>query len=129
MGSPGPSGAPSRRLPPAPEKVTLARRFGRSVLDGVAPDVVHTAELLVGELVTNVVIHARTEAEVQAWITDGLIERRGESLDDAMTRLRRHTTTQAQAPLDVFCDELMLKFGADTTDDTAPLALRPTPPT
>lgn len=45
-----------------------------------------------------------------------------------MVRLRRHTADQARAPLDVFCDELIIKFGADTTDDIALLALRPTPP-
>jgi hypothetical protein len=29
------------------------------------------------------------------------------------------------APLDVFCDELILRFGADSTDDIAVLAVRP----
>ncbi|GAA2909374.1 hypothetical protein GCM10010524_46120 [Streptomyces mexicanus] len=58
--------------------------------------------------------------------TDGLIERRGEPLDEAMTRLRRHAARQARTPLDVFCDELIIKFGADTTDDIALLTLRPT---
>ncbi len=61
------------------------------------------------------------------FFTDGLIERRGESLDDGMARLRRHTADQARAPLEVFCDELILKFGAEATDDIALLALRPTP--
>ncbi|WP_236052913.1 MULTISPECIES: PP2C family protein-serine/threonine phosphatase [Streptomyces] len=60
--------------------------------------------------------------------TDGLIERRGESLDEAMARLRRHTAGHSRTPLDVFCDELIIKFGADTTDDVALLALRPTAP-
>ncbi|MYR56823.1 SpoIIE family protein phosphatase [Streptomyces sp. SID625] len=60
--------------------------------------------------------------------TDGLIERPGESLSDAMGRLRRHTSALAQAPLDVFCDELVLSLGAGSTDDIALLALRPTPP-
>ncbi|WP_079084032.1 SpoIIE family protein phosphatase [Streptomyces longwoodensis] len=60
--------------------------------------------------------------------TDGLIERPGESLSDAMTRLRRHTAALARAPLDVFCDELILGLGAGSTDDIALLALRPTPP-
>ncbi|MEV0125271.1 SpoIIE family protein phosphatase [Streptomyces sp. NPDC050703] len=59
--------------------------------------------------------------------TDGLIERPGESLSDAMTRLRRHTAALARAPLDVFCDELILGLGAGSTDDIALLALRPTP--
>ncbi|GAB1331870.1 SpoIIE family protein phosphatase [Streptomyces sennicomposti] len=60
--------------------------------------------------------------------TDGLIERPGESLSVAMSRLRRHTAALAQAPLDVFCDELVLSLGAGSTDDIALLALRPTPP-
>ncbi|AYA20622.1 PAS domain S-box protein [Streptomyces alfalfae] len=60
--------------------------------------------------------------------TDGLIERPGESLSDAMTRLRRHTAALARAPLDVFCDELILGLGAGSTDDIALLALRPTAP-
>ncbi|MEU5114879.1 SpoIIE family protein phosphatase [Streptomyces longwoodensis] len=60
--------------------------------------------------------------------TDGLIERRGESLGDAMTRLGRHAAAHAGDPLEVFCDELVIAFGADTTDDVALLALRPTPP-
>lgn len=51
--------------------VAVARRFVRSVLDGVAPEVADTAELLAGELMTNVVIHARTEAEVRVWAVDG----------------------------------------------------------
>ncbi|MEV4340624.1 SpoIIE family protein phosphatase [Streptomyces sp. NPDC049590] len=60
--------------------------------------------------------------------TDGLIERPGESLSDALSRLRRHTADLAQAPLDIFCDELILSLGAGSTDDIALLALRPTPP-
>ncbi|MFV2121604.1 PP2C family protein-serine/threonine phosphatase, partial [Streptomyces sp. Act-28] len=60
--------------------------------------------------------------------TDGLIERRGESLDDAMERLGRHTAALARESLDVFCDELMIGLGADSEDDIAILAVRPTPP-
>ncbi|WP_282792465.1 SpoIIE family protein phosphatase [Streptomyces sp. CC224B] len=60
--------------------------------------------------------------------TDGLIERRGESLDDAMERLRRYTSALAREPLNVFCDELLIGLGADSDDDIAVLAVRPTPP-
>ncbi|GAA4894861.1 SpoIIE family protein phosphatase [Streptomyces coeruleoprunus] len=60
--------------------------------------------------------------------TDGLIERRGESLDDAMERLRRYTSALAREPLDVFCDELLIGLGADSDDDIAVLAVRPVPP-
>ncbi|MGQ5640583.1 MULTISPECIES: SpoIIE family protein phosphatase [unclassified Streptomyces] len=48
--------------------------------------------------------------------TDGLIQRRGESLDDAMHRLRRHTADHTQDPLDALCDDIAL------------LPLRPVPP-
>ncbi len=59
--------------------------------------------------------------------TDGLIERRDESLDHAMDRLRRHTAALAREPLDVFCDELLIGLSADSADDIALLALRPVP--
>ncbi|AIR96136.1 SpoIIE family protein phosphatase [Streptomyces glaucescens] len=60
--------------------------------------------------------------------TDGLIERRDESLDDAMERLSRHTAALAREPLDVLCDELLIGLGADSDDDIALLAVRPTSP-
>jgi serine phosphatase RsbU (regulator of sigma subunit) len=60
--------------------------------------------------------------------TDGLIERRDESLSHAMDRLRRHAAGLAREPLDVFCDELLIGLGADSDDDIAVLAVRPTPP-
>ncbi|GAA3181286.1 SpoIIE family protein phosphatase [Streptomyces virens] len=60
--------------------------------------------------------------------TDGLIERRAEHLDDSLERLRRHAAALAREPLDVFCDELLIGHGADSEDDIAVLALRPTPP-
>lgn len=60
--------------------------------------------------------------------TDGLVERRDESLDDALERLRRHTADLAREPLDTFCDELLIGLGADAADDISLLAVRPSPP-
>lgn len=60
--------------------------------------------------------------------TDGLIERRDEGLGSSLERLRRHTADLAREPLDVFCDELLIRLGADGADDIALLALRPVPP-
>lgn len=59
--------------------------------------------------------------------TDGLIERRDESLGTSLDRLRRHTAALAREPLDVFCDELLIGLGADNADDIAVLAVRPLP--
>ncbi|MET9181915.1 SpoIIE family protein phosphatase [Kitasatospora aureofaciens] len=74
MGIPSPPGAPSRRLPAAPESAALARRFVRSVLDGVAPEVADTAELLTCELATNAVLHARGDFEVRAWAGEDRVQ-------------------------------------------------------
>ncbi|GAA4592494.1 hypothetical protein GCM10023177_31910 [Streptomyces violaceoruber] len=60
--------------------------------------------------------------------TDGLVERRDEALDEALDRLRRHAADLAREPLDTFCDELLIGLGADSADDIAVLAVRPSPP-
>ncbi|MEU9275673.1 PP2C family protein-serine/threonine phosphatase [Streptomyces sp. NPDC048341] len=60
--------------------------------------------------------------------TDGLIERRGESLDAGMTRLRQHAAALAREPLETFCDELLTGLAADHADDVAVLAARLPPP-
>jgi serine phosphatase RsbU (regulator of sigma subunit) len=60
--------------------------------------------------------------------TDGLIERRDEPLDQSLGRLGDLTATLAREPLDVICDELLIRLGADNTDDIAVVALRPEPP-
>lgn len=60
--------------------------------------------------------------------TDGLVERRDEALDGALDRLRRHAADLAREPLDTFCDELLIGLGADSADDIAVLAVRPSPP-
>jgi hypothetical protein len=59
--------------------------------------------------------------------TDGLIERRTESLDRGMTRLRQQTITLADLDIETFCDKLLAMTPADHEDDIAMIALR-TPP-
>lgn len=56
--------------------------------------------------------------------TDGLVERREESIDAGMNRLRRHATSLAGLPLPAFCDALLHRMRNDVTDDVALLALR-----
>ncbi|MEU4800662.1 SpoIIE family protein phosphatase, partial [Streptomyces sp. NPDC023327] len=73
MGTSNPPGVLFQRFPPETRAVPMARRFVRSALHGVAPDVVDTAELLVSELVTNAVLHARTDVEVRVWSHGGQV--------------------------------------------------------
>ncbi|WP_055694158.1 SpoIIE family protein phosphatase [Streptomyces prasinopilosus] len=57
--------------------------------------------------------------------TDGLVERREESLTDGLERLRRHASAAARRPLESFCDELLARLLTPTDDDdTALVALR-----
>lgn len=73
MGCSDPQAAVSRRFPDGPMSVAAARRFVRGALAGAASDLVGTAELLVSELVTNAVLHARTEVEVSVARLDGRV--------------------------------------------------------
>ncbi len=56
--------------------------------------------------------------------TDGLIERRGESIDRGFTRLRQHAAALARETPETFCAELLTGLASDNTDDIALLALR-----
>lgn len=61
--------------------------------------------------------------------TDGLVERRGESLDTSLTRLRQHAAALARRPLPELCDELITgMLPTYHRDDAALLALRLPPP-
>ena len=54
-----------RRYPPHPTSARAARRFVAAVLTDEFADMRDTACLLTSELVTNAVIHARTDVEVR----------------------------------------------------------------
>jgi serine phosphatase RsbU (regulator of sigma subunit) len=56
--------------------------------------------------------------------TDGLIERRGETLDRGMTRLRREAASCARQPPNDLVGQLLHGMGADADDDIALLAVR-----
>jgi serine phosphatase RsbU (regulator of sigma subunit)/CheY-like chemotaxis protein len=55
-------------------------------------------------------------------VTDGLVERPGQSLDDGLDKLR--TSVSHSQDLNELCDELLAKFGEDQGDDIAMLAMR-----
>jgi serine phosphatase RsbU (regulator of sigma subunit) len=56
--------------------------------------------------------------------TDGLVERRGESLTVGLERLRRHVELLASLPLEELCDRLVADLAGDSEDDVALLAVR-----
>jgi serine phosphatase RsbU (regulator of sigma subunit) len=60
--------------------------------------------------------------------TDGLVERRGRSIDDGLAELRSAAVALSGRPVDELCDELLARFAAAPDDDVCLLAVRtPTP--
>jgi serine phosphatase RsbU (regulator of sigma subunit) len=73
----------------------------------------------------------RTESTVELPVehtlllfTDGLIERRGASLDEGPVALREALTDLGTATLDELCDSLLTRLVGDTEDDVALVAVR-----
>jgi serine phosphatase RsbU (regulator of sigma subunit) len=56
--------------------------------------------------------------------TDGLFERRGESVDVGLERVRRSVERHGEAPLEQLLDHLVAELLDGTEDDTALLGLR-----
>jgi anti-sigma regulatory factor (Ser/Thr protein kinase) len=57
--------------------------------------------------------------------TDGLVERRGETLTQGLEWLRRRSTALAGLTLDALCDTLLAELPRQRDDDVALLAVRP----
>lgn len=74
----------TRHFAALPESVTEARRFTTDTLDRIDPDLRDAVELMVSELATNCVIHARTEFDLT--IHDSPEEVRVEVSDSATGR-------------------------------------------
>jgi serine phosphatase RsbU (regulator of sigma subunit)/PAS domain-containing protein len=53
--------------------------------------------------------------------TDGLIERRGEDIDDGLDRLRATLRSLIGEPLDTMCDELLVRMRPELPDDDVAL--------
>ncbi|MBY8883053.1 PP2C family protein-serine/threonine phosphatase [Actinacidiphila acidipaludis] len=64
------------------------------------------------------------ERATLVFYTDGLIERRGESLDHGLTRLRQHAAGLSRYGVEEMCDRLLAGLAADSHDDVAVLIVR-----
>ena len=104
-------------LPPEPESPTRARRFARAQLaDALPSDAVESVALLVTELVTNAVVHARTPLRVVVEpASDSVrIEVEDGSLREPVLRDRRvdEISGRGLQLVDVIADE----WGVETTE-------------
>ena len=95
--------------------------------DGAAELLVTDPELLLGVCTGQARVDHVAHLPVGSTLvlyTDGLIERRGENLDDGFARLISASETVIQDDLEGFCDALISRMGDDGDDDIALLALR-----
>ena len=102
------------RLPPEPASATRARRVTRRHLEPVCPDeALDVASLLVTELVSNAVVHARTEMFLVVDVVPGRIELRvqdGSPDDPERRELDPHSSSGRGLAI---VDELATTWGVD----------------
>lgn len=108
--------ASAGHLPPlliSPAGDTTYLDTGRGLVLGVDPESPRTGATTVLPPASTVLLY-----------TDGLVERRGESLDHGLIRLRQHAAALVDQELDVMCEELLTGLAPDAEDDVALIALR-----
>jgi anti-sigma regulatory factor (Ser/Thr protein kinase) len=88
----------SIELSPTPASVALARRWSMDVLDQVgASELADTMALLVSELVSNVVLHARTPCSLSIVESSGRIRVEVQDGSDRLPGRRERTDPLAQS--------------------------------
>ena len=94
-----------------------------SVLAGVEADLLLGIDPQTGRQESEVVLDRGSTVFLY---TDGLVERRGQSLDDGLVTLRELLGKLAGLPLDELCDEVLARMLPDEAeDDVALVAVRP----
>jgi anti-sigma regulatory factor (Ser/Thr protein kinase) len=110
--------AAQRTFPPLPESAAHARGFVRDRLaESVAAEIVSTTELLVSELVTNAVLHTRSEVAVSVRSVDGTVHARVVDREPrrGLVPRRRHPYTDTGRGLYLYLvEQLASRYGADT---------------
>lgn len=103
------------RLPPHGSSVGIARRFVAATLEsrGLDEDVVDDAALATSELVTNAVLHARTELEVHVEVADGLVRVCVDDGDASLPVLRDFGSTATTGRGLAVVSEVAALVGAD----------------
>jgi anti-sigma regulatory factor (Ser/Thr protein kinase) len=105
-------------LPPDPRSATRARELVRAHLAPLAPpEAVEVAALLVTELVTNAVLHARTTIALAIDIEPGRILLRVADESDAVPTRRNYAPEAATGRGLALVDQLATAWGVDTSSE------------
>jgi anti-sigma regulatory factor (Ser/Thr protein kinase) len=104
-------------LPPTTDSVPVARRFVRSrLLDGAAD--VDTATLLVSEVVTNAILHARTVVTLTVELSDDVAHIAVRDGSPVQPRIHAFSATSATGRGLRLLDRLAMRWGVDADPET-----------
>jgi anti-sigma regulatory factor (Ser/Thr protein kinase) len=82
-------------LPPHPSSATRARRIARESVSACPPDIADTVALLVTELVTNAILHARTDLHLDVEIYSDRVRLRVEDRSARAPVVKHYDTDDA----------------------------------
>lgn len=102
------------RLPPSTESVPVARRFAREQLRQ-SPSDVDTVVLLVSEVVTNAVLHARSEVVLLIQQREDVTRIEVSDASPVPPRLHHFTAESATGRGLRLLDQLALRWGTDSS--------------
>jgi anti-sigma regulatory factor (Ser/Thr protein kinase) len=106
----------SVELPPEPASATQARRLAREQLASICPpDALDTVALLVTELVTNAILHARTPMHLQIETRPGHVRLCVEDTSDRQPQLRRYDADAVTGRGLALVEALASSWGVDST--------------
>jgi serine/threonine-protein kinase RsbW len=107
----------SVELPPEPASTTRARQLAREHVAECPADVVDTVALLVTELVTNAVLHARTELHLIIETEPGIVKLRVEDRSPGTPVLRHYNTDDVTGRGLALVELLATRWGIDPRPD------------
>lgn len=112
-----PGGDLESRLPAEPASARRARAFVVDALKQLqCGELAAVAELLVSELVTNAILHARTEVRVRITVDHGRVRVEVEDGSPAPARRRHFSTESATGRGLALVDALAAQWGSEVID-------------
>jgi anti-sigma regulatory factor (Ser/Thr protein kinase) len=100
-------------LPPEPSSATRARQLAREHVAECPPEVIDTVALLVTELVTNAVLHARTELHLVIETEPGVVRLRVEDHSPGTPVIRNYGTDDVTGRGLALVDMIATRWGVD----------------
>jgi anti-sigma regulatory factor (Ser/Thr protein kinase) len=104
-------------LPPEPSSATRARRLAREFVSECPPDVIDVVALLVTELVTNAVLHARTQLHLTVQAEPGVVRLTVEDRSLGTPVVRNYDTDDVTGRGLALVDMFATRWGVDARPD------------